>query len=192
MKRYLYFNDGRLFYDNVTIRFEKLSKEKIPDKHLRFSIDKIKKADYPAKMTNYLSSVLPEEELRPFTFFLSQVIGGRVYLPIYLVGKPKTGKTVLLNVLHDMFKPIITEQKPPFRFENDKINHAYYLNNRLFIAESNILPKTKKCTIYDFKNEFNSATTENDILDYVRSDYENFILYLIFRYEDYIDSRMER
>jgi hypothetical protein len=192
MKHYLYFNDGRTFYDGDIIRYEKLSKEKIPNNHLHFSIAEIKNAEYPGKFMCYLSSVLPEYEIGPFTFFLSQIIGGKIYLPIYFVGRPKTGKTVLLNILFDMFSPVITKRKPFFRLENHKINNACYLNNRLFIAESNLVPETKKCTIFDFKNYFTPLLTKKNPINFVRSDYQNFIAYLLFRYEDYIDSRREK
>jgi hypothetical protein len=137
---------------------------------------------------DYLVSVLPEEQVYPFTFFLSQIIGGKVYLPIVLVGGPRTGKSVLLNLLLDIFKPLVLCMGSSLRGET--FNNVLYLNRKPFIYEANDYPKNhRKYTLFDFKNRFDKSLWLDDILKPLRTDYENFILFLLFRYEDYTDSR---
>jgi hypothetical protein len=186
MKHYLYFTNGRISYDKDTIIYEEGLKE-IPEKHFPFSLAEIQNAEYPEIIMNYFYSVMPKYQIDSFTFFLSQVMGGEVFMPICLVGEPNTGKTVLIEFLLDIFKPLLTTRQPKFYFEKEFFNQQFFLNNKLFIAESNIYPKNyKKYILYDFKNHFTTEKMKDDILSSLHPDYPNFILYLLFRYEDYI------
>jgi hypothetical protein len=185
MKHYLYFTDGRVSYKKDVIIYEEGLK-KIPQKHFPFSLDEIRNAEYPKRIMGYLYSLMSEYQTESFTFFLSQVMGGKVFLPICLVGGPSTGKTVFINFLSDIFEPLLAEKQPKFYFEKELFNQRLFLNNKLFIVESNKYPKNyKKYTLYDFKNHF-AFEKEKNILSSLRPDYPNFILYLLYRYEDYI------
>ena len=194
-KKYLYFNNGRGYYNGESYILEKCPISKIPEKHLNFFIEDVDSSNYPKKIMNYLSSILLEEQIGPFTFFLSQIIGGKVYLPIYLVGEPHTGKTALMIMLKEIFEPIVNfENWETTRFHlKEKWNRCLYLNNKPFIIELNKYPKYKGCTIYDFKNRFDEKNTilHNDLLTPLRPEYPYFVLYLISRYEDYMFSREE-
>jgi hypothetical protein len=183
MKRYIYFNDGRASFDGHIFRFEKLSKFRIPKNHLSYNIGDVDSSIYPQKIMDYLESLLSKEKADILTWYLSQIIGGKIYNPIILIGAPKSGKSVLISLLKDIFNPFLS-----FKNLNRSewyINRIALFKNKKFIIESNLDITAKGHVNIYFKNTFDNHYS----LDYLKSDFPHFIMYLIYRHADFIYGR---
>jgi hypothetical protein len=188
MRKYIYFNDGRAYYDGDIFRCEKLPAYLLLEKRLDFSIDQVfLKGNYPKKIMDYFYSLFTSrEQVDSFTYYLSQIIGGKVYKPVAFCGMSKSGKTVLLNLIQDIFKPFVCL---------DFFDRILLLNDRIFIIENKTEPLTEKeqnkYQVFHFFNEIKNVKTQNEILEELRPEYPGFILSLMFRYEDFFDQYVE-
>jgi len=196
MKKYIYFENGRCYYDGYVFQWKKLSSNKIPKKHLRYKIEDVLNGKYPKKIMDYLESILDDENISIFMFYLAQVFNNNFKYPIYFVGEPRTGKTVLKNFIYELLYPFVHKDKTFLFFKNkchNYYNHVLYLKNKEFIIETNTYlkhGKNKNNRIITFKNIFNEHYTYDkqcDILSKLRDEYSGFIFYLLFRYEDFMD-----
>ena len=187
MKKYIYFQDGRYHYDGECLRWEDLPVEKMPRKYLPY---KMKNAnfEYPEKIMKFLSFILDDVSIGIFTFYFAQVFNGKIEHPIFFYGKPKTGKTILLNLIYDIFYPLVSFQVDLHfnRFKHD--NKCLFVNKKPIIREVNTLPKYKKHNrIIEFKNVLSGVEIKGEYLEELRAEYPCFISYMLFRYEDFID-----
>jgi len=190
MKNYIYFQDGRCHYDGECLRWENLPINKIPKKHLPYKIKDVtnKDIEYPHKIMNFLSSILDNDNSGMFTFYFSQVFSKKIKHPVFFYGEPRTGKTILINLIYDIFYPLVSFHADLYfnRFKHD--NKCLFVKKKPLIREVNTLPKYKKKNrIIEFKNVFKSIKDMEKDIDEMRAEYPVFIYYMLFRYEDFID-----